>query len=92
MQSAGAGDTTKELTEAQMRISQVQKDYYQLMTEKNELMEQLSCVTAEREVLNQYQQTYYQYLQSQQKHLEALGKENANLKEQLDYQRSTIQG
>ncbi|KAF2903765.1 hypothetical protein ILUMI_02409 [Ignelater luminosus] len=90
LSASGSGDVARELADTQEKMTFFQSQYYQLLSEKNYLIEQIQTANVERGALNQFQNNYYQFIQVQQQDLEALNRENMGLRQQLEMEKSQV--
>lgn len=87
---SGSGDLSRELASMQEKLSQIQQQYFQVVSEKQALSDQIDLCIAEKQALSDYNKTYYEHIKILQEDIDTLNASNLSLKEQLDQERSTV--
>ncbi|KAF5279446.1 hypothetical protein FQA39_LY05556 [Lamprigera yunnana] len=84
LSASGTGEVARELAETQEKLVVFQSYYYQILSEKNVLMEKLQNINFERVSLNQFQTTSSQFMQTQQQELSAMKRDYLLLKQNFE--------
>ncbi|KAF5292870.1 hypothetical protein FQR65_LT11122 [Abscondita terminalis] len=84
LSATGTAEIAREMAEAQEKLVTFQSQYYQILSEKNVLIEKLQSVNLERASLNQIQTSSSKLIQKQQHEIESLNKDCLELKKQLE--------
>ncbi|XP_031355711.1 putative leucine-rich repeat-containing protein DDB_G0290503 [Photinus pyralis] len=75
---------TGEVADVQEKLATFQSQYYQILSEKNALLEKLHSVSADKVSLGQLQNTTSQFVHAQQQELDAIKRDYRSLRQQFD--------
>ncbi|KAJ8954755.1 hypothetical protein NQ314_007025 [Rhamnusium bicolor] len=90
MSECGAGDVVKELATCQEQVAYFQAQYYQLLNEKQHLLELVEVLKVENKTMIEHQESSYDNLQKQHQEMEKMGIENNSLRQQCESEHQTV--
>ncbi|XP_074027954.1 uncharacterized protein isoform X1 [Leptinotarsa decemlineata] len=90
LSETGAGDVVRELTNNQEQLIYYQSQYYQVLNEKQRLLDQMDVLKTDNKAMLEHQETNYKHLQKQLQDLEKISKDNKILRQQFEREHETV--